>query len=144
MQCLCDDFNRGDKEHTQKWRDLTHKLSLVDVAAQGDGKWDKAYTWSCINQSGERTYSRLDKIFASGDGYWISPPSKFKVDYTPTCSYRMPIIFSWKRGEGASKHGQAIFKMNISHLKDKRLMSTFKQAWSNFDEAHLDNALIRL
>lgn len=108
----------------------------MDVTTTGGMECSSAYTWYRIKQDGKRECSRLDKIFVSGEGFWLNPPFRFCVDYTTVCSDHAPILFSWNMHACIETKGQIVFKLNISHLKDRLFMMEVRKAWSTVDDAH--------
>lgn len=119
---LCGDLNRGDEEQLKSWSNLADALCLVDVAMQCNGKGNTSYTWSRIKQDGTRELSRLDKIYASGEGFWVNPPLRFCTNYAPVCFDHVPIDLTWNLKDTIRRKGHSVFKLNVAHLRDKRFM----------------------
>lgn len=127
---LCGDFNKGDEEGSQDWKELAEHNQLVDVASWVDGDVASIPTWSRITQKGVLTQSRLDKFYATSGGYWLTPPTTLKVDRATVCSDHSPLIFTWQDPVAHKPIGHSIYKFNNMHLGNAAFRTKVLEKWN--------------
>ncbi|MCO5572642.1 hypothetical protein L7F22_026400 [Adiantum nelumboides] len=126
------DWNCEDAElQSNEWIAWKNKFDVVDVASL-QGCDALAYpTWTNRHLKSGFVARRLDRIYLSDKGSWVSHEMQGELMYTHTISDHTPvrIQFKCKVERTVSKGPPPPFKFNISFLREESFCRNMKDAW---------------